>query len=229
MGFFDGMDDGILRANVTEAKIDNVSVRFVRPKLTGDSELEYSVYDEGKVVKADKIIEASGFQVCGVTGGPAGERGARGAAGCAVEDVLRGKRRPSPGFAATPAAPCASNHSPSYSVPHIQIPMLQPCNLTRASPQRGHHYHVEDGYDAMNSIFACGLLEDINIEPEQDPVSDSRRGIHQHVCGFALAIWTYYTVWVLREIASWHQGDDCVYRFALTSFRYVCACARSLT
>ncbi|PNW85183.1 hypothetical protein CHLRE_03g175200v5 [Chlamydomonas reinhardtii] len=96
VGFFDGMDDGILRANVTEAKIDNVSVRFVRPKLTGDSELEYSVYDEGKVVKADKIIEASGFQ-------------------------------------------------------------------------RGHHYHVEDGYDAMNSIFACGLLEDINIEPEQDP------------------------------------------------------------
>ncbi len=64
VGFFDGMDDGMLRANVTEAKIDNVSVRFVRPKLTGDSELEYSVYDEGRVVKADKIIEASGFKVC---------------------------------------------------------------------------------------------------------------------------------------------------------------------
>lgn len=35
--------------------------------------------------------------------------------------------------------------------------------------QKGQHYHVEDGYDAMNSIFSCGLLEDINIEPEQDP------------------------------------------------------------
>lgn len=57
------MEDGILRANVTEAKVDSVSVRFVRPKLTGDSEIEYSVYDEGKVVKADKIIEAAGFKV----------------------------------------------------------------------------------------------------------------------------------------------------------------------
>ncbi|GIL43025.1 hypothetical protein Vafri_837 [Volvox africanus] len=96
VGFFDGMEDGILRANVTEAKVDNVSVRFVRPKLTGDSELEYSVHDEGRVVKAENVIEASGFK-------------------------------------------------------------------------KGNHYHVEDGYDAMNSIFSCGLLEDINIEPEQDP------------------------------------------------------------
>lgn len=63
VGYFDGMEDGVLRANVTEAKIADVAVKFVRPKLGGDSELEYSVRDEGTVVKADKIIEAAGFKV----------------------------------------------------------------------------------------------------------------------------------------------------------------------
>lgn len=43
------------------------------------------------------------------------------------------------------------------------------CCRVRAGLQKGNHYQVEDGYDAMNSIFACGLLEDIHIEPEQDP------------------------------------------------------------
>lgn len=33
--------------------------------------------------------------------------------------------------------------------------------------QKGEHYHIDDGYDAMNNVYACGLLEDINIEPEQ--------------------------------------------------------------
>lgn len=35
-------------------------------------------------------------------------------------------------------------------------------------PQKGEHYHLDDGYDAMNNVYACGLLEDVNIEPEQD-------------------------------------------------------------
>lgn len=40
--------------------------------------------------------------------------------------------------------------------------------------QKGEHYHIDDGYDAMNNIYACGLLEDINIEPEQDQTDPSK-------------------------------------------------------
>ena len=43
--------------------------------------------------------------------------------------------------------------------------------------QRGEHYHIDDGYDAMNNIYACGLLEDINIEPEQDMTDPSKINI----------------------------------------------------
>jgi len=40
--------------------------------------------------------------------------------------------------------------------------------------QKGEHYHIDDGYDAMNNVYACGLLEDINIEPEQDMTDPSK-------------------------------------------------------
>ncbi len=43
--------------------------------------------------------------------------------------------------------------------------------------QKGEHYHIDDGYDAMNNIYACGLLEDINIEPEQDMTDPSKINI----------------------------------------------------
>jgi hypothetical protein len=43
--------------------------------------------------------------------------------------------------------------------------------------QKGEHYHIDDGYDAMNNIYACGLLEDINIEPEQDMQDPSKINI----------------------------------------------------
>ena len=43
--------------------------------------------------------------------------------------------------------------------------------------QKGEHYHIDDGYDAMNNIYACGLLEDINIEPEQDQQDPSKINI----------------------------------------------------
>jgi hypothetical protein len=36
------------------------------------------------------------------------------------------------------------------------------------APQKGEHYHIDDGQDAINNIYACGLIEEINIEPEQD-------------------------------------------------------------
>ena len=36
---------------------------------------------------------------------------------------------------------------------------------------------MDDGYDAMNSVYACGLLEDINIEPEQDAQDPSKINI----------------------------------------------------
>ncbi len=50
-----------------------------------------------------------------------------------------------------------------------------PLFLARA--QKGEHYHIDDGYDAMNNIYACGLLEDINIEPEQDMQDPSKINI----------------------------------------------------
>jgi outer membrane protein assembly factor BamA len=43
--------------------------------------------------------------------------------------------------------------------------------------KKGEHYHIDDGYDAMNSVYACGLLEDINIEPEQDMQDPSKINI----------------------------------------------------
>ncbi len=43
--------------------------------------------------------------------------------------------------------------------------------------QKGEHYHIDDGYDAMNNVYACGLLEDINIEPEQDVQDPSKINI----------------------------------------------------
>ncbi len=46
-----------------------------------------------------------------------------------------------------------------------------------ARAQKGEHYHIDDGYDAMNNVYACGLLEDINIEPEQDMQDPSKINI----------------------------------------------------
>lgn len=43
--------------------------------------------------------------------------------------------------------------------------------------QKGEHYHLDDGQDAINNIYACGLLEEINIEPEQDPTDPTKINI----------------------------------------------------
>jgi hypothetical protein len=60
VGFFDGMDEGVLRANVIEAKVNDVSVRYERPRPGDDS--DHEAYAEGEVVPADKIIAAAGFK-----------------------------------------------------------------------------------------------------------------------------------------------------------------------
>jgi hypothetical protein len=62
VGYFDGMDEGILRANVIEAKINDVSVKYEKAVL-GPDDTEYDNYAEGKIVPADRIINASGFKV----------------------------------------------------------------------------------------------------------------------------------------------------------------------
>ena len=103
VGYFDGMEEGMLRANVIEAKINDVAVKYEKAER-GVDDTEYDYYSEGRIVPADRIIEASGFK-------------------------------------------------------------------------RGEHYHIDDGYDAMNNIYACGLLEDINIEPEQDMTDPSKINI----------------------------------------------------
>jgi histone acetyltransferase (RNA polymerase elongator complex component) len=61
VGFFDGMEEGTLRANVIEARINDVSVRYERMKPGEESENE--VYGVGEVVPAEKIINAAGFKV----------------------------------------------------------------------------------------------------------------------------------------------------------------------
>lgn len=43
--------------------------------------------------------------------------------------------------------------------------------------QKGEHYHIDDGQDAINNIYACGLIEEINIEPEQDMSDPSKINI----------------------------------------------------
>lgn len=43
--------------------------------------------------------------------------------------------------------------------------------------QKGEHYHIDDGQDAINNIYASGLIEEINIEPEQDMQDPSKINI----------------------------------------------------
>ncbi len=62
VGYFDGMEEGVLRANVIEAKINDVSVRYERAKMGDES--EYTTYDEGAIVPAERIIQSAGFKVC---------------------------------------------------------------------------------------------------------------------------------------------------------------------
>eukprot|EP00955_Chlamydomonas_euryale_P084135 363929-Chlamydomonas_euryale.AAC.6 len=104
VGYFDGMEEGVMRANVIEAKINDVKVAYQRTKPSGADETEYEYYPEGRLVGADRVVQASGFR-------------------------------------------------------------------------KGEHYHIDDGYDAMNNVYACGLFEDINIEPEQDLMDPSKINI----------------------------------------------------
>ncbi len=99
VGYFDGMEEGVLRANVIEAKINDVAVRaarargvplaYSRPQVryerpgAGDESEGVDVYSQGEVVPAERVIAAAGFR-------------------------------------------------------------------------KGEHYHIDDGQDAINNIYACG-------------------------------------------------------------------------
>jgi hypothetical protein len=61
VGYFDGMEEGVLRANVIEAKVNDVSVRYERPRAGEETDNE--VYSHGDVIPAERIIAASGFRV----------------------------------------------------------------------------------------------------------------------------------------------------------------------
>lgn len=52
-----------------------------------------------------------------------------------------------------------------------------PCAYCCVVQQKGEHYHIDDGQDAINNIYACGLIEEINIEPEQDMQDPSKINI----------------------------------------------------
>lgn len=56
---------------------------------------------------------------------------------------------------------------------HKMLLLLPPAS----TPQKGEHYHIDDGQDAINNIYACGLIEEINIEPEQDMSDPSKINI----------------------------------------------------
>ncbi len=62
VGYFDGMDEGVLRANVIEAKINDVGVRYQKA-TPGADDTEFDYYTEGKIVDAERIIQSSGFKV----------------------------------------------------------------------------------------------------------------------------------------------------------------------
>jgi hypothetical protein len=61
------MEEGSLRANVIEAKVNDVGVRYTRMKAGDES--EDTSYEEGRVVPAEKIIQAAGFKASGSEGG----------------------------------------------------------------------------------------------------------------------------------------------------------------
>ena len=73
VGYFDGMDEGVLRANVIEAKINDVAVKY--EKVQPSKNEEVLDYAEGKVVPADRILQAAGFKVRGCSGGRGGGLG----------------------------------------------------------------------------------------------------------------------------------------------------------
>lgn len=83
VGYFDGMEEGVLRANVIEARVNDVAVRYERAGGGGDDSEGVEVYSQGDVVPAERIIAAAGFK-------------------------------------------------------------------------KGEHYHIDDGQDAINNIYACG-------------------------------------------------------------------------
>lgn len=60
VGYFDGMEQGTLRAHVIEAKVDSVKVRFIKEKDLPDE--EWTSTSEGEIISAEKIIEASGIR-----------------------------------------------------------------------------------------------------------------------------------------------------------------------
>jgi hypothetical protein len=141
--------------------------------LQAGDESEDTGYEEGKVVPADRIINSSGFKV-GQELCPRGRE--------SVEprgDYLRKspkhksnkatvQQRRSQGATPShdPTRSAAAHHQPDLNSTREPLPVTCCCTLYL---QKGEHYHIDDGYDAMNNIYACGLLEDINIEPEQDP------------------------------------------------------------
>ena len=53
----------MLRANVIEAKINDVSVAYQKASAPGGDDTEYEGYQDGKVVPAERVIQASGFKV----------------------------------------------------------------------------------------------------------------------------------------------------------------------
>lgn len=61
VGYFDGMEEGRLCANVIEAKVNDVDVRYTRMKAGDESEDE--MYQGGSVVAPQRIVEAAGFKV----------------------------------------------------------------------------------------------------------------------------------------------------------------------
>jgi outer membrane protein assembly factor BamA len=60
----------------------------------------------------------------------------------------------------------------------VELVLIAVClHRSLAPPQKGEHYHIDDGQDAINNIYSCGLINEINIEPEQDMTDPSKINI----------------------------------------------------
>jgi hypothetical protein len=88
--------------------------------------------------------------------------------------------------------------------------------------QKGEHYHIDDGQDAINNIYACGLIEEINIEPEQDMTDPSKiniRVVVEEVQPKSMEVRMLELVSLLRSFISWvclwlvfvHSAGCCTY------------------
>jgi len=167
VGFFDGMDEGTLRANVVEAKVVDVTVRYrghtgepARPERKS----KVGGVQGGDVVPPERIVKASGFK--------------KGQHYHIDDGQVRRRERSREGA----GGGARSRHSVCSGLGFLFLCLAR--RLTRGKnaaalgpkpkPKPKPNKNKTKQQDAMNSIYSCGLLEEVSVDPEQDPKDPSK-------------------------------------------------------